>query len=264
MSPPDRVALRRTFDRAAELYDRVRPTYPPALFDDLARLAGVGPGCRVLEIAPGTGQATLPLAERGCEVVAVELGASMAAVARRKLAAFPNVRVEVGAFEDFELPPEPFDLVLVATAFHWLDPAVRVARCAAALRPGGALALIGTHHVAGGDVDFFAEAQGCYERWMPGTEPGLRLEPADAIPRDAAELDASGLFAPVEFHRYEWELGYSSAEYLDVLRSYSGHIALAPRLRRGLFACIADLIDNRYGGRIAKGYMTELQLAVRR
>ena len=85
MSSADRKRerLRVTFDQAAELYDRARPGYPPALFTDLAELAGIGPGCRVLEIGCGTGQATGPLAKRGCQVVAVELGAALAAAARR-------------------------------------------------------------------------------------------------------------------------------------------------------------------------------------
>jgi SAM-dependent methyltransferase len=69
-----RERLRATFDQAAGLYGRARPGYPPALFDDLADLTGIRPGSRVLEIGPGTGQATLPLAERGGRVVAVELG----------------------------------------------------------------------------------------------------------------------------------------------------------------------------------------------
>ena len=164
MPEPDRARLRETFDEAAELYDRARPGYPAALFDDLAALACIGPGCRVLELGCGTGQATVPLAERGCAIVCVELGAGMAAVARRKLARFPSVEVVVAPFEDWPLPPEPFDTVVSATAFHWLDPAVRVAKAADALRPGGALATIATHHVAGGTADFFAEVQACYER----------------------------------------------------------------------------------------------------
>jgi protein-L-isoaspartate O-methyltransferase len=82
MAEADRARLRATFDEAAERYDRTRPGYPPAVFDDLAELAGVGPGRRVLEIGPGTGQATVPLAERGCRIVAVELGAGLAAVAQ--------------------------------------------------------------------------------------------------------------------------------------------------------------------------------------
>ena len=49
--------LGMTFDGDAELYDRVRPGYPTALFDDLAVLAGVGPGCRLWELGAGTGNA---------------------------------------------------------------------------------------------------------------------------------------------------------------------------------------------------------------
>src|SRR5690348_11321955 len=81
MTPaPDGSSLRSIFDEAAELYDRARPGYPTALFDDLAGLADLGPGRRVLEIGCGTGQASVPLAARGCALVCVELGPGMAAV----------------------------------------------------------------------------------------------------------------------------------------------------------------------------------------
>jgi SAM-dependent methyltransferase len=202
----DAGRLRRTFDEAAELYDRARPGYPPAVFDDLAELAGIGPGRRVLEIGCGTGLATLPLAERGCAVVAVELGAGMAAVARRKLARFPEVRVVVSAFEEWPLPVEPFDAVVSATAFHWVDPAVRVVKAADALRPGGALATIATHHVDGGTEAFFVDVQACYERWDPATPSGLRLPAAADVPFDSAEIDRSVRFGPALFRRHEWEL----------------------------------------------------------
>jgi SAM-dependent methyltransferase len=261
MADDDRARLRETFDVAAERYDRARPGYPPSVFDDLAELAGVGPGCRVLEIGCGTGQATVPLAERGCRIVAVELGAALATIARRNLARFPSARVIVAAFEDWPLPPAPFDVVVAATAFHWIDPAVRASKAAAALRPGGALAVISTHHVAGGDEQFFAEVQACYERWDPATPPGLRLPSAAQIPVSSDEIDRSSRFGAVVVRRDEWELSYSTAAYLDLLNTYSGHLALAPEARGGLFDCIADLIESRYGGRISKRCLTELQIA---
>jgi SAM-dependent methyltransferase len=261
MASLDRERLRATFDEAAELYDRARPGYPPALFEDLAELADLGPGSRVLEIGCGTGQATLPLAERGYTVVAVELGAGLAAVARRKLADFPAVSVVVAAFEDWPLPVQPFDAVVSATAFHWLDPAIRVAKSADALRAGGTLATISTHHVAGGTAALFAEVQACYERWDPATPPGLRLEPSAEIPFEHDELDQSDRFNAPTFRRYEWDQTYSTASYLEVLQTYSGHRALPPDLRHGLLTCIADLIDTRYQGAITKRYLTELRVA---
>jgi SAM-dependent methyltransferase len=259
MSDIPGTPLGLTFDGDADLYDRVRPGYPDRLFDDLGALAGVGPGCRVLEVGAGTGKATVPLARLGCRIVAVEPGANMAAVLRRNLAGLAAA-VVVSRFETWPLPAEPFDVVLAATSFHWLDPAVRAGRAADALRPGGVLAVVETHHVAGGDTGFFLAMQACYERWGP---PGPPLLAAADVPADASDVDGSGRFGPTGWRSYEWELSYSTAEYLDVIMTYSGHRALPPDRRRALLRCLADLIDGRYGGRVTKRYLTRLRLARR-
>ncbi|GAB2858872.1 class I SAM-dependent methyltransferase [Lentzea nigeriaca] len=241
----DRERLRTTFGEDAARYHRARPGYPPELFEQLR-------GPRILEIGPGTGQATLPLTALG-EVTAVELSPELAAIARQHA---PLAHVEVAAFEEWPLPAEPFDLVVSATAFHWLDPRTRMAKCAAALKPGGALAVISTHHIAGGTEQFFVDVQECYERWDPATPPNLRQSPADDIPR---EFDASDLFDEPEFFRYEWEQAYDTEAYVDLLLTYSNHIALPARDQ--LIADIRRLIDTRHGGRVTKRYMTQLAVA---
>ncbi|MFI7342986.1 class I SAM-dependent methyltransferase [Streptomyces sp. NPDC050085] len=259
----ERDRLRRTFTQDAELYDRMRPGYPARMYDDLAAHAGVGPGCRVLEVGPGTGQATVPLAERGCRIVAVELGAEQAQVARRRLADHPGVDVVVADFEQWPLPPEPFDLLLAATSWHWIDPHARVARAAAALRPGGTLATVFTHHIKGGTEEFFAASQACYERYDPTTPPGITLRPASEIPYDGTELAASAAFGAPTFHRYEWDATYTTDQYLDLISTYSGHRDLDAVARAALYDCLAALIDHRHGGRITKRHLTELRLARR-
>lgn len=251
---------RETFDEVAELYDRVRPGHPHQLFDHLAALGAVGPGRRVLELGCGTGQATVPLAERGCQVVAVEAGARLAGIARRRLARFPGVTVVTAAFEEWPLPAEPFDLVLSAGAFDSLDPAVRVLKSADALGPRGLLATVATHHVLGGTVDFFAEARRCYQRWGLDA-PGWPLEPAAAVPADDAELVASGRFGPGCFRRYEWDVTYTAERYRDLLLTTAGHRELPPEVRDGLLADLTELITRRYGGSVVKRYLTELRAA---
>ena len=260
----DRELLRATFGEDAALYDRVRPGYPEQLFTDLAELAGLTEQSRVLEIGCGTGQATRELARLGCVVVAVELSAAMAATARHNLRGFPQVTVEVSAFEEWTPPAEPFDLVLSATAFHWIDPEIRVRKAAALLRPGGALAVIHTDHVAGGTEAFFTDAQGCYERFDPRTPPGVRLTPAADIPDDAGEFDRSRLFDPARFRRYEWEADYPTRAYLDLLMTYSGTRSLPAPARAGLLSCLAGLIDRNHHGHISKRYLTQLTLVTRR
>ncbi|MEU6509021.1 class I SAM-dependent methyltransferase [Streptomyces sp. NPDC046942] len=261
-----RERLRRTFDEDAELYDRARPGYPPELYDDLAELAGAVPGSRVLEVGCGTGQATVPLAGRGCRITAVEAGPGMAAVARRNLAGAAEVGVVTAEFESWPLPQEPFDVVVSASAFHWIDPAVRMARAADALRPGGALAVVRGQHVAGGTEEFFIEVQRCYERFDPNTPPGLRLPTAAEVGNSdhAEEVARSGRFGTTVFRRYEWDLTYTTAEYLDVLRTFSGHRALPEAARNGLLDCIAALLDGRYGGRVTRRSLIELGVSHRR
>ncbi|PWI13430.1 SAM-dependent methyltransferase [Streptomyces sp. Act143] len=257
------MELRETFDGSAELYDRVRPHYPPDLIDELTALAGLGPGRRVLEVGPGTGRLTVPLAETGCQVTGVELGRELAAVARRRLRAFPQADVQVAEFESWPLPAEPFDLVVCATAWHWIDPAVRVPKAARALRPGGRVAVFGSEHVAGGTVDFFADAQRCYERWDPATPPDLRLLPEEEIPSDTREWDDSPDFEDVAVQRFRQDITYTADEYIDVLLTYSGHRALREDLRDGLLTCIRRLIETRYDGTVTKRYLHELITATR-
>jgi protein-L-isoaspartate O-methyltransferase len=136
--------------RSRSWYDRARPGYPPSLVDELTWRAQLDTNSRVLEVGPGTGQLTVRPARIGCPITAVELGSTLAAVARRNLMPFPYARVEVSAFERWQLPQEPFDLVVSATAFHWIDPAVRVIKAADALKPRGMLARPGGPSRSGG------------------------------------------------------------------------------------------------------------------
>ena len=254
---------REHFDLTAEVHDRARQEYPSELFDALVELSDVPEGGRVLEIGCGTGKATVPLAERGYAITAVELGPSLAAVARRNLARFPKVSVQVSAFEEWPLPREPFDLVMAATMWHWLEPATAIEKVARAVRPGGALAIFSYTHVAGGTEQFFIDVQECYEHWDPGTSPGFRLTAARDIAPDTAAIDASGFFEACAHRRFEWSRTYTTELYMDVLHTYAANLAMPEADRDGLFACIEQVLSTRYGGVIEKAYLCDLIVARR-
>lgn len=263
MNARDPALLRRTFDTAAERYDRVRPGYPSAVFDDLVALGELEGGSRILEIGCGTGQATLPLAERGYAITAVELGADLAAIARRKLEDYPGVDVVVGAFEDWPVPAQTFDAVVSATAFHWIDPEIRLSKAAQALRPGGTLAIIETRHRPLAEEKLLGELTRCHERWDSAARPSHR-HPEDEPPESWAELDGSERFDRVESRRYEWTREYSTAGYIELLLTYSDILVLEPEQQSGLLGCIGDLIDSELGGRIGESTVNHLVVARKR
>jgi SAM-dependent methyltransferase len=215
-----RERLRETFGTVAEQYDRARPTYPAALFADLVALSH---GRRLVEIGCGTGQATRDLVAGGFEVTCVDLSAEMVEVARRNV---PQATFVVADAETWD--GGGFDVVASFTAFHWLD--APFATAARLLRDAGLLAVVATHHVLGDDR-FFAEAQEDYDAVVP--HPDNRPPPrASEIPDAAFDPD---LFEPAVTRRYEVEIEYTPDEYLAVLGTYSGNIALPAPQRDELF-----------------------------
>jgi SAM-dependent methyltransferase len=256
----DGTELRRTFDRVAELYHAIRPRYPSALFDTLVQETRLPPRARVVEIGPGTGQATQPLARRGFDITAIELGGELAEIARRELRRYPNVRVITGAFEDVELPDHAFDLILAATALHWIAPGARFAKPHRLLKPSGRLAIIHTRHVSDerGDTYFHA-SQAVYDRYYPrGDRDAPTLPAAEDV--HAAELD-SALFRMTAFERFPIEVEYTAVEYAQLLNTYSPTLALPEDQRRGFLADIATVIERELGGRFTKRLVMSLTVA---
>jgi SAM-dependent methyltransferase len=127
------------FDRVADVYEKVRPSYPGAVVDLLSATFRVGPESTVLDLAAGTGKLTRLLVPLAGRVVAVEPVAGM----RAELAkAVPRAEVLDGTAEAIPLGDRSVDVVTVAQAFHWFDPDRALADIRRVLRDGGGLALV--------------------------------------------------------------------------------------------------------------------------
>jgi SAM-dependent methyltransferase len=255
--------LRRTFDTAADLYDAARPSYPNELFDDLVELAELEPGGRLLEIGCATGKATRPLLERGFSIVCVEMGEQLAAHARRNLAGYP-VEIHAAPFESFTTHPESFDLVYAATAWHWLDPAVRYRKAHQLLRPRGHLAFWSARHAFPPDFDpFFTEIQQVYDALGESYDGEWPPAAPDQVPDERGEIEASGLFEEVKVRRYLWKKDYSAEEYIALLNTFSGHISMDSRKRERLYREIRERIGRRSTPRIRRHWYAIMHLARR-
>jgi len=259
-----RVALRGTFETAAETYDAARPSYPAELFDDLVEIAGLKRGDQLLEIGCGTGKATRPLLERGFSIVCVELGEQLAATARSNLGGLP-VRISVAPFEGWHEEPESFELIYAATSWHWLDPAIRYRKAHALLRPDGHLAFWSASHAFPAGFDsFFTEIQEVYDAIGERFDGEWPPPAPDQAPDARAEIEASGLFDHVTVRRYLWERNYSAEEYIALLNTFSGHLSMDEPKRNRLYREIRRRISRRDVQQVRRHWQAILHVAHRR
>jgi ubiquinone/menaquinone biosynthesis C-methylase UbiE len=123
----------KSFDRAAEEYERGRPGWPPEVLE----LLPVAAEATVLDIGAGTGKLTRVLAARYARVIALEPLTEMRSILAQRV---PAAEPLPGVAEAIPLGDEAVDAVFTGQAFHWFANDVAVAEIARVLRPGGALA----------------------------------------------------------------------------------------------------------------------------
>jgi SAM-dependent methyltransferase len=248
------------FDRSAKAYDAARPGYPERMIEDLIHGSGLPETARILEIGCGTGQLTVPLAEYGYAITAVELGSNLSRLAAVNLGPFPNATVVCADFEQWDVKPSAYDLVVSAQAFHWIEPAIGYPKAHAALRFGGHLALI-WNLFPGSAAPVYRALDEVYRACAPElcTAPERRSLKV-RVERTTREICASGLFGEPSVRWYPWTVTYTSAEYLELLRTFSDHSALDHSALEQLLADVRSAID-RFGGTIGRPQVTMLVVA---
>jgi SAM-dependent methyltransferase len=180
----------RGFEAAADAYDRARPEYPEEAVDLVARVLGLAPGRRLLDLGAGTGKFSRLAAARGATVIALEPVAAMA----RRAGAHPGVLAVRGVAEALPIRRHAADAACAASAFHWFDGRRALVELHRALRRGGRLALVWSHR--DDDVEWVARLSEIVNR-REGDAPRYRTGAWRAA------FDASrDLFRPLEEERF--------------------------------------------------------------
>jgi SAM-dependent methyltransferase len=256
----DGAVLHRDRDRAgsfgddAQQYDRARPSYPPALIDDLL----VAGPCSVLDVGCGTGIAARLFADRGCEVLGVEPDERMAAVARGH-----GLSVEAGTFETWEADDRRFDLVSAAQCWHWIDPDGGAAKAAQVLRPGGRLALF--WNVIQLDPELRGAFSGVYQDVAPeldDTSVALGNVDDQRLANAARGIRRTGDFDDPATQTYRWDRPYTATQWIDHLHTHSDHRLLPRPQQDALLGRIRSVVDAM-GAAVTVNFQTSVLLARR-
>ncbi|MDQ6811741.1 MAG: methyltransferase domain-containing protein [Actinomycetota bacterium] len=134
-TPPD-------FGRTAYDYARHRAGFPPELLTRLAVQGIARPGARVVDLGTGTGSLARLFAQHGCEVIGVDIAASLLEQAKR-LDREAGVQIEYiqASAEATGLPEGSFDVVSAGQCWHWFDRAVVAREVDRLLVRGGAIVI---------------------------------------------------------------------------------------------------------------------------
>ncbi len=251
----DRESRRLSFGSVAAAYDRYRPAPPPQALDWL-----IPPdAAAVLDLAAGTGAATRLLIGRAARVVAVEPDERMRAVLTARC---PEAEVLDGRGEDIPLPDASVDAVVIASAWHWLDPDRAVPEITRVLRPGGNLGVIWVSRDSreGWVAEFNALMREAREADRAPDAPAAGAPTTDATATDATATGGSRkgrrrrrevTFPPgspmssVEEYTVEYALPMTKDDLFGLLGTYSGVITLDPAKRADFSQRARDFLDRR-------------------
>lgn len=253
------TGLEWTFDTVAQQYEKIRPGYVSALYEDLFSYKSVNESSAALEIGIGGGQATLPVLKTGCKVTSVEYGQNFSELCRHKFREYPGFSVVTSRFEDFPGRNDSYDLIYSATAFHWIPEESGYPKVFDLLKSGGAFARFANHpYKDEGREELHLAIQKIYDRYMPNSSGAAKYHEQSA--KEQADIALKYGFTDICYKLYHRTRTLHAREYTTLLGTYSDHMALEEQTRKAFFAEIEDAV-NQFGGEITIYDTIDLELA---
>lgn len=215
--------FRTIFEQVPEQFDKWRPRYCNELFSDLITYANIDSNCEVLEIGPGTGQATEPILKTGCSYTAIELGRNFTEIMNNKFSSYDNFSIVNSDFETYPFKTEQFDLIYSAAAFQWIPEKIGYPKAYELLKSGGTFAmfLMRPDTQPGGgytDEPLYSQIQEVYAKYFHPEAPyKCRLD---------YDARAQYGFIDLECREYVKTREYNADDYISLIGTHSDHISL--------------------------------------
>lgn len=221
-----RSEMSRSFGRAADDYERGRPSYLPDAVTWLLAPGGPGP-LEVLDIGAGTGKLTGVAVGLGHRVTALEPDPVMLETLARNL---PDVPTLVGAAENLPAADGTFDAAIAGQAWHWVEPEAASAEVGRVLRPGGVLGLVWN-------------TRDTSVPWVARMTEIMHLSRAEEYIEED-ENKVARPFGDLERATFEWSRTMTRTDLFAMAHSRSYVITADPETRARIDSGLGDLFDE--------------------
>ena len=253
----EREKATQEFHQMSDYYDKYRPDYPEEIIRTIINKANLAASSKLLEIGSGSGKATAQFADFGFEIVCIEPGVDLVEQGKAKFKDNKNIKFVASRFEDYSAPPEYFDAIISAQAFHWVSQPLGYEKCAKTLKKGGYLAPFWYIDLSR-DVDLDRELISICHKYdgfvsiMPEENYDKRMESI------TSKIVSSGLFSNPEIIHSFLEKNYTADEYFNLLLTASNFVEQPEKAKQ---ACREELtrLADKYNG-IKRRYTYELYL----
>ncbi len=231
-----KVEFRKVFDTIPEQFDRYRPRYCGELFSFLIGYAGIGPGRSVLELGPGTGQATDPILKTGCDYHAIELGEHLFAVMKRKYGQYPNFHIVNDDFITHDFREQQFDLIYSAATIQWIPEETAFSKTFDLLRPGGVLAMMLTRS------DYRSPDEALYQKIQKVYDELFR--PETPYPHGGFRYENAPAYGYTDFQKLEFygERKMDADTYATFCGTHCDHIVIPEPIRSRFFEALRKAV----------------------
>ncbi|MBQ3497921.1 MAG: class I SAM-dependent methyltransferase [Clostridia bacterium] len=249
------------FNKAADYYDRFRPSYPQEIVDTLISETEIFEGSKLLEIGAGSGKATSLLAGKGFDILCIEPGKDLVRIGNER---FKNDFVEfrLGRFEQIQLSEKSFDLVFAAQSFHWIPQPEGFEKCHNILKPNGSLAIIYNMYIVE-DNEQDRELLSLSKK-HGGFADFVTLKQSDErIQSICSNIENSQKFNAVKIFKKNWIKEYTADEYYGFVLTGNKILQKNENEKAQIYTDIKCLAE-KFGGTIKRSYLCVLYIAKKR
>jgi ubiquinone/menaquinone biosynthesis C-methylase UbiE len=236
------MEFRRIFDTIPEKFDKYRVHYSPELFEKFIEMAHITTESSVLELGPGTGQATEPILDTGCDYNAIEIGDNFCGVLQRKYGDHKNFTLIHDDFITYDFGDKQFDAIYSAATIQWIPEDVAFSKTFALLKPGGMLAmmrLIGDYKTP--NEALYSRIQQVYDTWYKPDSPyKIKFVYENALNYGYVDFQRQG------FHR---KRVLSTDDYVNYCGTHSDHLTIPEPYKTKFFNGLREAVDE-FGGTV--------------
>lgn len=232
------MEFRKVFDTIPDQFDKYRPRYSQELFDALIEYAEIGEGKDVLEIGPGTGQATDPILNTGCNYNAIELGEHLYSKMKSKYGNYDNFSIVNDDFITHDFSEQRFDMIYSAATIQWIPEEIAFKKTFELLKPGGTLAMmliVADYKTT--NEDLYAKIQEVYNAYF---KPETQYTHGKFHYTNAPDYG----FTEIERHDFGGIREFTADEYVAFCGTHCDHIVIPEPYRTPFFEGLRSAVQE--------------------